>query len=193
MTKYDGVVLLCGHGQILNEIKETTLRQTTMAATPTVYSYGEPSIFLTLLEDLELTVNEKELLKKYQELKPKMVLDRRTSKDRIRARNFMSDKGVISKKLNHQYLEKNFSLKGGYVILKIEQGLQNITPYLKKEGLLKKSDIFYFLEVIGLKNILFLDMSCNDTIDMDILSITHGRNILGGKKKTFKNKLLKSV
>ena len=189
MTSYDGIVLLCGHGGILNEIKETPLRQTTMSATPTVYSYGRPRLFLTLLEDLELTVNEKELLRKYQELKPKLLLDRRTTKDRIRVRNFMSDKGIISKKLNHQYLEKNFSLEGGYVVLKTEDGLQNITPYLKKEGLLTKSDIFYFLEVIGLKKILFLDMSCNDTIDMDILSITHGRNILGGKKKTYKNKL----
>jgi hypothetical protein len=119
-----------------------------------------------------------------------MNLDRTTPEKEERAALFLEDPLFISKKGIDKYREKEYHffektetvgyikvIVKGYPMVDIRDKLIE----LKGSTKILKSDIFEFLEGVGVKKVLYLDMSCNGTEDKKLIQRIRKTKVVGGK------------
>jgi len=186
--KYDCVILVNGHSEAPSNIKKAKLRQTTITSSPGICNYGSERHFVHLMklfEDTDLEIDEEVVRDGYQAIKKTMHLDK-TSKD---VNAFLDDPLFISKKGIDKYREKEYHffdeektvgcikvIVKGYPMIDIRDRLIEL-----KGKKIFKSDIFDFLEGVGVKKVLYLDMSCNGTDDSSLISKIKKTKVIGGK------------
>jgi len=192
--KYDCVVLVNGHSEAPSTIKKTKLKQTTITSSPGVCNYGSERHFVHLLKSYEgtdLEIDEKELRERYQAIKQTMSLDRTTPEKEEKALLFLEDPLFISKKGIGKYREKEYHffekdvtvgcikiIVEGYPIIDLRDKLIE----LKGTKKIFKSDMFDFLEGMGIGKVLYIDMSCNGTEDKKRMARIRKTKVIGGKR-----------
>jgi hypothetical protein len=201
--KYNCVILVNGHSEAPSKIKKTKLKQTTITATPGVCNYGSERHFVHLMklfEGTDLDIDEEDVRGSYQAIKKTMSLDRTTPEKDERATLFLEDPLFMSEKGINKYREKEYHffekeetvgyvkvIVKGYPLVDIRDKLIE----LKGSKKIFKSDIFEFLEGVGVKKVLYLDMSCNGTEDKKLIARIRKTKVIGGKRiKTKRRKRL---
>ncbi len=201
--KYDCVILVNGHSEVPSKVKKTKLKQTTITATPGICNYGSERHFVHLMkrfEGTDLDIDEDDVRESYQAIKKTMSLDRTTPIKDKRAALFLEDPLFMTGKGISKYREKEYHffekeetvgyvkvIVKGYPIVDIRDKLIE----LKGSKKIFKSDIFEFLEGVGVKKVLYLDMSCNGTDDPKLIARIRKTKVIGGKRiKTKRRKRL---
>lgn len=194
MTKYDCVILVNGHSEAPSTIKQTKVKQTTITSSPGVCNYGSERHFVHLMklyEGTDLEIDEADVRGSYQAIKQTMNLDRTTKEKEERATLFLGDPLFMSNKLIGKYREKEYHffekdetvgyikvIVKGYPLVDIRDKLIE----LKGSKKIFKSDIVAFLEGVGVKKVLYLDMSCNGTEDKNLIRRIRKTKVVGGKR-----------
>ena len=192
--KYDCVILVNGHSEAPSSIKKTKIKQTTITATPGVCNYGSERHFVHLMkkyEGTDLDIDENDVRESYQSIKKTMSLDRTTPAKDERATLFLEDSLFMSQKGINKYREKEYHffekdetvgyvkvIVKGYPMVDIRDKLIE----LKGSKKIFKSDIVEFLEGVGVKKVLYLDMSCNGTEDKKLIQRIRKTKVIGGKR-----------
>jgi hypothetical protein len=201
--KYDCVILVNGHSEAPSKVKKTKLKQTTITSSPGVCNYGSERHFVHLMrlfEGTDLDIDEDDVRGSYQAIKKTMSLDRTTPIKDERATLFLEDPLFMSQKGINKYREKEYHffekeevvgyvkvIVKGYPIVDIRDKLIE----LKGSKKIFKSDILEFLEGVGVKKVLYLDMSCNGTDDPKLKTRIRRTKVIGGKRiKTKRRKRL---
>jgi hypothetical protein len=208
-NEYICVVLVAGHSEVGKEIKRfNKIKQTTITTSPGVCNYGSEEQYIRLLEPYSrksnLVIDEEKLLDEYQELKKTMHLDKETERKEEIANRFLKDPGIMSKKMTREYREKTYHLydsarnKMGFVKLVLRnRGIIDITERIVDavgSRVITKTDIFEFLNGAKMRYVLYLDMSCNDTEDDELMKVIREDKIVGGKRKLIKtHKIVKKT
>ena len=192
--KYNCVILVNGHSEAPSSIKKTKLKQTTITATPGVCNYGSERHFVHLMKQYEgtdLDINEDDVRESYQAIKKTMSLDRTTPAKDERATLFLEDPLFMSQKGINKYREKEYHFfekdeTVGYIKVIVEGypmvDIRDKLIELKGSKKIFKSDIFEFLEGVGVKKVLYLDMSCNGTDDKKLIARIRKTKVIGGKR-----------
>ena len=194
MTKYDCIILVNGHSEAPSNIKKTSLKQTTITSSPGVCNYGSEHHFVRLVkhyEGTDLDIDESEVKESYQAIKKTMSLDRTTPLKDERATLFLEDPLFMSNKLIGKYREKEYHFFDkeetvGYIKVIVKGyptvDIRDKLIELKGSKKIFKSDVFDFLEGVGVKKVLYLDMSCNGTDDKKVIAKIRKTKVIGGKR-----------